>query len=406
MGTIGSEFARSAEIRARNPVFNENAVKLAVFCPNAPGAAKTLAPERLVPRWEDSRAICEFADRAGIEAVVGVSRWKSLVAGKPEDISGYILEPVVWAAAMAVATRRTAIFATVHMAAFAPAVAAKQAATIDQISGGRLGLNLVAGWNRGEAELLGVRFAEHDERYSQAAEWTEIVQRLWVSEDEFDFRGRFYELKGAHLAPRPAQVPGPVLMNAGGSERGRDFCAGYAEIGLITVNSEDPGEIAAQVASYRRLAAAKGRELQVWTPVAIIQGDSDADAVRMRERIDALGDYEAARTQVEGLKAAWNLDEGAQRRLTRRIVEGGGGWPAVGSAQTVADRLEMLSRAGLDGVLVSWIDFSAGLTRLVQDVLPILERRGLREPNQRSPDSHVMVVDNPQLHFNQTDEWD
>jgi alkanesulfonate monooxygenase SsuD/methylene tetrahydromethanopterin reductase-like flavin-dependent oxidoreductase (luciferase family) len=277
-------------------------------------------------------------------------------------------------------TERIAIFATCHMAAYLPALAAKQAATVDHISGGRLGLNLVAGWHKPESDMLGVKFGEHGERYEQAAEWTEIVQRLWTSADEFDYKGRYYDIVGAHIAPRPAQDPWPALMNAGGSDSGRDFCVSYMDMGLIQVESEDAEVIAAQVSAYRALAAEKGREIQVWTPVYVIQGDTDADAAMRRERITEQGDYAAAKTQIDGLKEAWHLDEQAQRALTRRLIEGGGGWPVIGAPATIADRLEMLCTAGLDGVLMSWIDFVPGIRRFADDVLPLLEQRGLRKP--------------------------
>src|SRR5947209_5761517 len=124
----GSPFPRSPEIRRANPVFNTNPLKLGVFGINQSGCAKTLAPERLVPRWKDTLEVGQLADRFGFEAIVSVSRWKSLVPGKPNDPSGHIFEPLAWAGAMAHATEYSAIIATCHVHAYPPMLLAKQTA--------------------------------------------------------------------------------------------------------------------------------------------------------------------------------------------------------------------------------------------------------------------------------------
>ena len=107
-----------------------------------------------------------------------------------------------------------------------PVMAAKQAATIDHIGGGRFTLNVVTGWYRPEIEMFGAPLLEHDTRYDMAVEWIEIIKRLWTSEKEFDFDGKFYNVKeradrakaaakaasGDHVRRRLAQ--GPAVRRA------------------------------------------------------------------------------------------------------------------------------------------------------------------------------------------------
>ncbi len=94
--------------------------------------------------------------------------------------------------------------------------------TIDHISGGRMGLNVTAGYFKPEYDIFGVELPEHDVRYELADEWVEIAERLWANEEqEFDFDGQFFNLKGAQAHPKPVQSPRPMVMSAGSSPAGK-----------------------------------------------------------------------------------------------------------------------------------------------------------------------------------------
>ncbi|MBS1888545.1 MAG: LLM class flavin-dependent oxidoreductase [Actinobacteria bacterium] len=374
-------FERSAEIRARNPLFGPNRLKLGVFGLNSIGCALTLVPEAYRPSWAGSLAAAQAADEAGFEAIVPYARWKSYVKGNVHHRSSQVMECFSWATAVAARTERAAIFATCHVPAMHPIVAAKQGATIDQISGGRFGLNVVAGWYAGELGMFGVDLLDHADRYAQAAEWTEILRRAWSEEEEFDFEGRFYDVRGAYFEPRPAQAPAPPIMNAGGSERGREFAARFSDLAFVMFESSEPEAMAASIESARALARERhGRELQIWTPAYVVQADSDEAAAAYVAHYGAeCGDYEAADAFIEGMiETSSNLPPEVLRALRLRIVEGGGGYPLVGTAETIAARMEELSRCGLDGLLLSWIEYEPGIRRFAREVSPLLAERGLR----------------------------
>ncbi len=380
-----SVFARSPEIRAANPVLNQNRLKLGVFGINWVGLAMTNVPGTLVPTWAASLEIGQLADRAGFEAIVPVSRWKSLIPGKPGHRSSQALETFTWATAMAVSTQRAAVFATCHVAAFPPVLAAKQSATLDQISGGRFGLNVVAGWNAREPGMFGASMLhEHERRYGQAAEWIEIVQRVWTSEEEFDFHGEYYDIEGAYTEPRPAQSPWPVVMNAGLSEQGRAFSARYSDMAFVALQSDDPAAAAETVARYRSDAnESSGRQVAVWTHGYVVHADTDERAHALADEMFAQGDVECADAFIAGVVATNSgLPEDVHNALRKSIVLGSGGFPLVGSTETIAQRIEMLSAAGIDGVLLTWHDYAAGLRRFTAEVLPLLEERGLRAPDR------------------------
>jgi alkanesulfonate monooxygenase SsuD/methylene tetrahydromethanopterin reductase-like flavin-dependent oxidoreductase (luciferase family) len=383
MADPAAGFPRSADLRAGNPVLNDNRMRLGVFGLNSIGVALTLAPEAHQASWAGSLAAAAVADEAGFEAIVPYARWRSSVADVHHR-SSQVMECFVWAAALAARTSYSAIFATCQVPVFHPVLAAKQAATIDQISGGRFGLNIVAGQRGGELGMFGAELADHAGRYEQAAEWTEVLQRMWSEPEPFDHRGRFYTVLGGYLEPKPAQAPWPVIMNAGSSGRGRAFAAQHSDATFVMFTNDRLEHVREEVERYRTLAREEfGREIQVWTPGYVVQGDTDAEAQAAVRRLVELGDYEYADAWVETLQQTASFPDDVVRQLKLDMVAGGGGLPFVGSAETIARRLEAFADAGLDGVLLGWIEYEQGIRRFAAEVIPLLEARGLRAPKPR-----------------------
>ncbi len=370
-------------MNSTNPLFGANRLKLGIFCTNGKGASQSLVPEAYRASWAASVETAQLADRAGFEAIVPYARWKGYVDGKPSHPSGVVMDPFTWAAGIAQATSHAAVFSTTHAPTVHPIVAAKQAATVDLISGGRFGLNVVGGWNKPELDMFGAPLKEHDQRYHHLAEWLSVVERLWREEAEFDFDGQFFKVVRGSSMPKPLQQPRPPIMNAGGSDRGRRFACEHADLCFIILKSERPEVCAADVAAYKHFAREEfGREVKVWTNSFVVQRDTqeEADAYLQRYAVE----YED-KESVEGWLAkqadqARLMPEAALKAMRLRFAAGAGGFPLVGTAERVADRLNVLADAGLDGVLLTWVDYVDGLHRFSRDVLPALEARGLRMP--------------------------
>jgi alkanesulfonate monooxygenase SsuD/methylene tetrahydromethanopterin reductase-like flavin-dependent oxidoreductase (luciferase family) len=380
-----------------NPLLGDNPLKLGLFCTNGSGASQTLVPEAHSTSWDFSLRTARAAEDAGFEAVVPFARWKGYAENRPTHKTGTVMDPFTWAAGIAAATERIGVFATSHAPTIHPIVAAKQAATVDHISGGRFALNVVGGWNKPELEMFGAPLREHDERYDHLAEWLEVLQRLWTETEEFDFHGRFYDVVGGVSMPKPVQAHIPI-MNAGGSARGMRFAAEHADLCFVIVQSEEEAGIRAQVEGYRRTAREEfDRDVQVWTHTVVVQRDSqaEADAYLRRfaveyedtESVDAWMRLQGANTQGMPPEVA------AAMRL--RFAAGAGGFPLVGTAETIAERLALLSASGIDGVLLTWVDYDAGIADFVRDVLPRLEAAGLRKPAGVVPAATTARVEVP-----------
>lgn len=366
---------------ATNPLFGDNKLKLGLFGLNGIGISMTNVPEAPNARWSESVAVSKLADAAGFEANVPYARWRGYHPEDPTHRSGLAMDPYTWAAATSQATERGGVFATSHVPTIHPIAAAKQCATIDQISGGRFGLNVVAGWNKPELDMFGAAMREHDDRYDQAAEWIEIVRRLWSEDDEFDYEGRYYQINKAVSFPKPLQRPFPPIMNAGGSDRGRLFAAKYADMAFVIVKSEDPEAIRAEVDLYRRTAREEfGRDIQVWTYAYVVQRDTEAEARDyLKHYAVDHGDDRALDgwMELQGMHTKL-MPKDVMEQLRFRFKAGNGGFELVGTPDQITTRLEMLSSAGIDGVLLGWVGFEDGMRRWIDGVSPLLVQAGLR----------------------------
>ena len=223
--------------RQHVPVFNENRLKLGIFgmnCSN--GCTITHAETSFVATYEHNVKIAKLADELGFEMLVPVGRWKHF--GGTTKFNSNNMEVFTWATAMACNTSRIMPFATSHVPTVHPLFAAKQASTIDNISAGRFGLNIVCGWFRPEIEMFGMEQLPHESRYGMAQEWLEVIRKAWREQD-FDYQGQHYQIKGGYLDPKPVQQPHPVLINAGNSEEGRDFSARNVDFNFITMATKD-----------------------------------------------------------------------------------------------------------------------------------------------------------------------
>ena len=273
--------------RTTNPVFNDRKLKLGTFGTNLDrGCAISTIDGVLEINWPNTLELAKTSEAMEFEALVPIGRWHGF--GGVTNFNGPGFECFSWAAAIGASTHYSGIFATSHVPTIHPVMAAKQATTIDHVTGGRFALNIVTGWNRPEIEMFGSPLMEHDDRYDCAAEWLHIMKELWTRDEPFDFDGRFYNIKKGYLEPKPIQRPFPAVMNAGGSEKGQHFAAKYCDMVYVVFGSHDFDDCKAKVDSYRELARKEyGREIQVWSYAYVVQGETEKEAQGLFRRLCA-----------------------------------------------------------------------------------------------------------------------
>ena len=369
--------------RDTNPALSTRKLKLGTFQTNLDsGCVMSDLDGRLDISWPNTVKLAKLGDEMEFEALVPVARWAGF--GGATNPQGPGFESYTWASGIAASTQKAGVLSTSHVMLNHPLMAAKQGAVIDHISGGRFTLNIVCGWNGPEMEMFGLPLQGHDERYDCAEEWIIIVKKLWSEDETFDFRGRFYNIKKGYLQPKPIQSPLPAIMNAGGSERGRHFATKYCDLVFTGLRTFDFDVNAAHIKAYHRLAREEhNRDVRAWGLAVIVQGETEKEARDFYNYfVHAKGDWDAAMKVVNTMAAEINeRDYPPERRkaMAEMFIAGWGGFPLVGTKEQIVDGLQMMSRLGLDGVLLSWPRFEQGMREFRDVTYPLVKQAGLRE---------------------------
>ena len=179
---MASARTAQAERSKTNPVFNDRKLKLGTFGTNLDrGCAISTIDGVLEINWPNTLELARIFEEMEFEALVPIGRWQGF--GGTTNFSGPGFECFSWASAIGASTRYSGIFATSHVPTIHPIMAAKQATTIDHVTGGRFALNIVTGWNKPEIEMFGSPMMEHNDRYECAAEWLHILKEPHLAPD-------------------------------------------------------------------------------------------------------------------------------------------------------------------------------------------------------------------------------
>ena len=362
-----------------NPLYNSNRMKLGVMAFNCShGSTITTVEEAWQLNWPDTKDIAIMSDKARFEVLLPVGRWRGY--GGVTNFNNATYESFTWASSIGAITDYIGVFATCHVPLVNPVMAAKMATTVDHVTSGRFCLNVVCGWFKDEFDMFGAEWRLHDERYQYGSEWVEFVRRLWSEKKEFNFNGAFFKSKRAWSQPKPLQSPFPPIMNAGGSEAGQEFAATIADMNFAVLKSHDLETGKNQVDKLKKRASEVGRKIQVWIHVYVVCRETEKEARNyLNHYVVEKGDYVAVNNLMEifGVQAE-SLPQEALEQFRFHFIAGHGGYPLVGTPEQIVEGLEVLMKMGVDGCLISWVNYKDELSQWIDDVLPLMEQAGQR----------------------------
>ena len=207
------------------------------------GWLRNVADENMEASWDYVSRLARRSEELGYD----ITLVAELLLNDIKGINAPSLDAWSTAAALAAVTQTLEIMVAVRPSFHPPALLAKQAATIDRISGGRLSLNVVSAWWKDEARRYGVAFDEHDDRYARTSEWLDIVSAAW-REPRTQYAGKYYTVEDLVLEPKPAAMPArlrPTIYAGGESDAAKHMITRQCD--AYVMHGDPPDRIAPRI---------------------------------------------------------------------------------------------------------------------------------------------------------------
>ncbi|HEY0214265.1 MAG TPA: pyrimidine utilization protein A [Paenirhodobacter sp.] len=328
------------------------------------------------PSFDLNKAIVQKAEGYGLDFALSMIKLRGF--GGKTEFWDYNLESFTLMAGLAAVTSKIKLFGTAATLVMPPAIVARMATTIDSISGGRFGVNLVTGWQRPEYSQMGLWPGDDyfGDRYQYLTEYTTVLKDL-LTTGQSDFKGDFFQMEDCHMKPVPQ---GDVkLVCAGSSDKGLGFSAQYADYSFcFGVGVNTPTAFAPTNDRLLAATAKTGRDVRSFVLTMIIAEETAEAAWAKWDLYKSGADEEAIKWL--GLQSAADTKSGADtnvRHMSSPVsavnINMG---TLIGSYAEVAAMLdEMAQVPGTGGVMLTFDDFLEGIEKFGQHIQPLMASR-------------------------------
>lgn len=334
------------------------------------GWLRNVEDEGMEPTWAYVQRLARRSEELGYDLTLIAELFLNDIKG----VDAPALDAWSTAAALAAVTHSLELMVAVRPTFHHPARLAKQAATIDRISNGRLSLNVVSSWWKDEARRYGGRFDEHDDRYARTAEWLEIVSRAWA-EPSVTFHGQYYQVDELVVQPPPVRSrtrPRPVLYAGGESEAAKSLITTRCD--AYVMHGDPPERLASKIADLRARRDRTGLPpMQYGVAAYTIVRDTEREVQQELARITTV----TPGSPGYGNFQDWLANTKLEQQLTVEdysVSNRGLRTGLVGTPEQVAERVEALSRAGVDLVLLQCSPQLEEMERFASQVMPLVGR--------------------------------
>jgi pyrimidine oxygenase len=353
-------------------------MQLGVFIPigNNGWLISTTSP-KYKPSFDLNRGIVEKAERFGFDFALSMIKLRGF--GGPSEFWDYNLESFTLMAGLAAVTSRIKLFATVGVLSMPPAVVARMAVTIDSISHGRFGVNIISGWQEAEYSQMGIWPGEHHyaRRYEYCEEYVSILNDLW-SAGVSDRKGEFFQMNDCRCLPMPTNKV--EIVCAGQSDRGTRFASEYADYNFVASSGfNTPGQVGKVVSRLVAENARTGRDCGALVLIMVIADETDAAAEAKWEHYKSGTDYEALAwrdgqanndTVKDPFSVAGRFSVSTEAKLPTNMGT------LVGSYAKVAGLLDELAAVpGVRGAMLTFDDFVVGMEQFGTRIQPLMKSR-------------------------------
>jgi pyrimidine oxygenase len=334
------------------------------------------------PTFELNKEITLRAEGYGLDFVLSMIKLRGF--GGKTEFWDHNLESFTLMAGLAAVTSKIKLFATSATLVMPPAIVARMAATIDSISNGRFGLNVITGWQRPEYSQMGLWPGDEyfSRRYEYLAEYVQVLRELWAN-GQSDFKGDFFKMEDCRVSPRP--LADMKIICAGQSDAGLAFTAQYADYNFAFGKGINTPTAFAPVNARLKAATDKtGRPVASYLLFMIIADETDAAAFAKWEHIKAGADQEAIAWlgQQGAVDKSSGKDTNVRQMSDPTSAVNINMGTLVGSYANVARMLDEIAAVpGTGGVLLTFDDFVEGVTNFGERIQPLMtSRKGASVP--------------------------
>lgn len=351
-------------------------MQIGVFTPigNNGWLISETAPQYM-PTFDLNKEIAIRAEHHGFDFILSMIKLRGF--GGKTQFWEHNLESFTLMAGLAAVTQRIKIYATAATLTLPPAIVARMASTIDSISHGRFGINLVTGWQKAEYDQMGLWPGDRhfSNRYDMLDEYAAILRDLWAT-GVSNFKGDYYQMEDCRVSPIPS---GDMkIICAGSSDEGLAFSAKWADYAFCFgkgVNT--PTAFASNNVRLAAATAKTGRSVDVFVLIMIIAEETDEAAMAKWDLYRKGADVEALawltdQSAANNVSATTNTRQMSNETSAVNLNMG----TLVGSYEKVAAMLdEMAAVPGTGGVLITFDDFLEGIEKFGTKIQPLMKSR-------------------------------
>ena len=326
------------------------------------GWLRNVEDENMQPTWDYVSKLARRSEKIGFD----ITLIAELNLNDIKGVDAPSLDAWSTAAALAAVTETIELMVAVRPTFHIPALLAKQAANIDQISGGRVSLNVVSSWWAEEAKKYGVHFDQHDDRYARTSEWLDVVDKAW-KEDHFSYSGKYYSVQDLVLQPKPVSKPRPTIYAGGESETAKELISQKCD--AYVMHGDSPERVAVKIRDLSERRERKGLPRMIFGVAGYsIVRETEREAQQELARITDVKQNAAGYQNYQDWLANTQLEQRVSLEdysVSNRGLRSG----LVGTPQQVADRVGEFEDAGVDLLLLQFSPQMEEMERFADTVI-------------------------------------
>lgn len=349
---------------------HRNTLKFAYWVPNVSGGLVVSTIEQRTDwNYDYNVKLAQTAEKNGFDYALTQIRFTAGYGAENQH------ESVSFSHALLAKTEKLKVIAAILPGPWKPALAAKQLATIDYLTEGRIAVNVVSGWFKGEFDAIGEEWPEHDERYVRSEEFIKTLKGIWT-QDNFSFQGKYYTFNNYTLKPKPIQKPTIEVFQGGSSRAARDMASRVSDWYFTNGNTVE--EIKKQIDDIKEKAKQHNHEVKIGVNAFIIARDTEKEAQAVLQEIIHKANIEAVHAFSDATKEAGAASKEGEGNWAKSsfedLVQYNDGFKTnlIGTPQQIAQRIIDLKHVGVDLILSGFLHFIEEIEYFGKHVLPLV----------------------------------